>query len=129
LGERAKQIYSATTDRNVLGTDSDPLFQTMVEGLTEYKFDVPDGEYEVELLFTETKNDFPGRRVFDIAINGHPVFGKIDLAGTDGRDRAAKRNVIIAVTGGLSITFHASVGQPVLSGVRILKRAFASRRF
>lgn len=129
LGDRAKQIYSATTDRNILGTDSDPLFQTMVEGLSEYKVDVPDGDYEVELVFAETKNNLPGRRVFDIAINGHPVFGTIDLAGTAGRDHAVNRNVIIAVTGGLSITFQASVGQPVLSGVRILKRAFASRRF
>jgi beta-galactosidase len=129
LGEGAKQIYSATTDRNVIGTEEDPLFQTMVEGLSEYKFDVPDGDYEVELLFAETKNVLPGKRVFDIAINGHRVFGNVDLAATVGRDHAEIKNVITGVTGGLSITFRATVGQPVLSGVRILKRAFAPRPF
>src|SRR4029078_8751178 len=45
FGDRSKFIYSAPPNRNVLETDSDPLYQTMQEGLQGYKFDVSDGHY------------------------------------------------------------------------------------
>jgi hypothetical protein len=94
----------------------------MVEGLSEYRFDVPDGDYEVELLFTETKFETPGKRVFDVLVNGSPISEKIDLALSVGRDRVFRKHISVVAEGGLSITFRPRVGDPVLSGVRILRR-------
>ncbi len=93
----------------------------MVDGLSEYRFDVPDGEYEVELLFADTNFDAPGRRVFDVLINGSPVIERLDLAASVGRDSVFKKLVRAVSKGGLSITFRARVSDPVLSGVRIKK--------
>lgn len=128
VGEKAKRIFSAPPDRNVLGTDSDPLFQTMLEGLTEYKFDVPDGKYEVELLFAEMKNDLPGKRVFDVLINGILVIEQLDLAATVGRDRPFRRQVNADAKDGLSITLSARIGEPSLSGVRVSRRVPSDRQ-
>jgi beta-galactosidase len=122
LGERAKQIYSAPTDRNILGTDSDPLFQTMVEGLTSYKFDVPNGVYEVELLFAETKFAEAGRRVFAVSINGEVLIDKLDLAGIAGRDRAVTKTFLVNSKDGVSITFTKHSGEPLVSGLRLTRR-------
>jgi hypothetical protein len=36
-------------------SDDEPVFQTTHEGLKSYKFDAPDGEYEIELRFIEPK--------------------------------------------------------------------------
>jgi beta-galactosidase len=41
------------SDKNILGTDLDPIFQTQQVDLKQYKLDVPDGEYELTLYFSE----------------------------------------------------------------------------
>ena len=38
--------------RRIIGTEDDPLHQTYLDDLTEYRFDVPDGLYDVELWVT-----------------------------------------------------------------------------
>jgi beta-galactosidase len=122
VGSDAKSIYSAPPDPNILGTLSDPLFQTQVEGLSEYRLDFPDGAYSVELLFAERKFEEPGKRIFDVSINGKRVIERLDLAATAGLNHAFKRIVDVEVRDGLSITFRSVVGEPVLNGVRILRK-------
>ncbi|MEP6788158.1 MAG: glycoside hydrolase family 2 TIM barrel-domain containing protein [Acidobacteriota bacterium] len=121
VGDKAKRIYSDTPDRDVLGTDSDPLFQTMVEGLTAYRFDVPDGEYQVELLFAESKFDEAGKRVFDVSINGNSVVRDLDLAKEAGRSRAVNKTFRVSAKSGIEIDFAARKGEPVISGIRLTK--------
>jgi beta-galactosidase len=121
-GSKTKRVYSSTEDRNILNTNSEPLFQTMVEGLDEYKFDLPDGNYEVELLFAETRFSAPGKRVFDVLVNGTKILSALDLAGTVGRDHVFRKQVNIDAEDGISIRFAGLIGDPVLSGVRIRRR-------
>ncbi len=119
LGERSKFIYSTPPDRNVLGTLNDPLLQTMQEGLSGYRFDVPDGDYEVELLFAETKFDTAGKRVFDVRANGKMLAEKLDIARRVGRSRNLAILGRVTASKGLNIEFTTIIGDPVLSGVRI----------
>ena len=119
LGNKSKCVYSDSADKDIVGTIDDPVFQTMQEGLTGYRFDVPDGYYVVDLLFAETKLDTAGKRVFGISINGKRVAREIDLAKEAGRNRAVIKTLSIAVIGGLQIEFTPLAGDPVLSGIHI----------
>lgn len=42
-----------STTSEIFNTVDGPLYQTMMEGLSEYRIDAPPGAYEVELLFTD----------------------------------------------------------------------------
>lgn len=119
VGADAKAIYSDSTDKNVLNTTDDPLFQTMQEGLTGYRFDVPAGSYEVELKFVETKFEQPGKRVFDVKINGATVLEKLDLVKEIGTEQAFTRRFRITAKDGIAVDFNAYQGKPVLSGIRL----------
>jgi beta-galactosidase len=122
IGDSAKWIYSSPPDRNILGTTDDPVYQTMQEGLSSYKFDVPDGNYEVELLFAETKFEQLGERVFSVRINGKTVIENLDVAATAKPRHAFDRKFTTAANGGLTVEFVPVVGEPVLSGIRVVRR-------
>jgi len=119
LGDETKRIYSDPGDKDILETADDPLYQTMLEGLTGYKFDVPDGSYQVTLLFAETKNDSAGKRVFSVRINGENVIENLDLAASVGIRRAFSKTFTVAAKNGITIEFIPVVGEPVVSGIRI----------
>jgi beta-galactosidase len=117
VGTGAKFVYSASDDRNVLGTDDDPLYQTMQMGLSGYKVDVPSGTYEVQLLFAEKKFMLAGQRVFNVAINGKLVITSLDLAAKPGPLRPYSAHFKVTTAGGINIEFTSLKGEPILSGL------------
>jgi beta-galactosidase len=122
LGDDVTTIYSEPPDKNVLGTLDDPLFQTMQENLTGYRFDVPAGDYQVDLLFAEMKINKPGERVFDVIVNGEKVIEKLDLAKQPGFQHAFIKQCRVNTKGGITIEFKAIEGKPILSGIRVKKQ-------
>ncbi|MEZ5344807.1 MAG: glycoside hydrolase family 2 TIM barrel-domain containing protein [Pyrinomonadaceae bacterium] len=120
FGADAKEI---STLRNALGSPDDPLFQTMQEGLSGFRFDVPAGKYEIELRFVEPKFKEAGMRVFDVEINGVMIFKSFDPAKESGFMRALTKKTIVSTKdgGGINIEFSAVKDNPILSGVRIRK--------
>ncbi|MDB5158420.1 MAG: hypothetical protein JWR50_3127, partial [Mucilaginibacter sp.] len=46
-------LQKAGTNKNILGTEYDPIYATQRVGLADFKLDVPDGKYQVTLLFAE----------------------------------------------------------------------------
>lgn len=120
IGDEAKAI---STGRNVLGSLDDPLFQTMQENLKSYRFDVADGDYEIELRFAEPKFKESGQRVFDVNINGQPVLKSLDLAKESGLMQSFGRKFQVSVRNkqGILIGFTARADKPVLSGVRVYR--------
>jgi beta-galactosidase len=119
VGNNAPAVYGSQNDKNVLNTPDDPLFQTMQEGLTGYRFDVPAGDYEVELRFAETKFEQAGQRVFDVKINGQTLLEKLDLVKEIGWQYALTKRFQVTATSGIVIDFAPIQGKPILSGVRI----------
>ncbi|HQZ94894.1 MAG TPA: glycoside hydrolase family 2 TIM barrel-domain containing protein [Pyrinomonadaceae bacterium] len=121
LGERSKFVYSQPPDRNILGTVHDPLFQTMQEGLSGYRFDVPDGEYNLELLFAERKVEVGGNRIFDVKANGKMLLEKLDIVSRVGFNRPYTYVAKVTALNGLLIEFTPQVGDPILSGIRLTR--------
>ena len=96
LFEKNETRQTPASDFNILNTDIDPVFQTMRQGLESFKLDVPDGEYTVNLYFSELKtsevqtiaynlgNDAltedVNERVFNVDINGVRVINSLNLS-------------------------------------------------
>jgi beta-galactosidase len=107
---------------DILGTDEDPLFQAFRRGMDGYRFDVPDGDYELELRFTEYWPNTPGQRIFRISCNGEVLIDRLDLAESPGARRALSRtfaNLRAADGKGLRVRFEAIVAKPVVSALRV----------
>lgn len=120
VGKEAKAV---STGRNVLSSLDDPLFQTMQEGLEAYRFDVPDGSYEIELRFVEPKFQESKKRAFDVGINGQKIMENFDLVEKSGFMNAFTRKIHISARNnqGISIEFSPKTEKPILSAVRVRK--------
>lgn len=130
------------TNDPIKGTTDWKLFQTFRYGREKlsYTFPVQDGEYLIELYFTEPwfgtggGMDATGWRLFDVAINDKTVLKDVDIFKEVGHDAALKKTVKAKVTGGvLTISFpRVASGQAVISAIaiaslnRILKPAASS---
>ncbi|QIL41599.1 DUF4982 domain-containing protein [Pedobacter sp. HDW13] len=128
------------SDKNILGSDNDPVYQTQQVGIRQFKFDVPDGEYEIALHFAELvggeakealaynldnnhKKEIEKQRIFGVSINGTPFMPKLNLALDFGYTTAVKKTTRITVQNGkgISVDFSAIQGKPVLNAIQLRK--------
>jgi beta-galactosidase len=128
------------TDKNILGTTYDPIYQTQRVGLAKYKIDVPRGSYEVTLHFAEllsegvqqalaySLNDKAVKeevatRIFDITINDQLTLQNINNVQHLKSATAYKEKVFVTVKAdeGIEIAFIAKQGQAILNGVQVRK--------
>jgi beta-galactosidase len=116
---------SARTHHRIHGSVDDPLWQTVREGVEAYRFDVPDGDYEVELGFVEIEHDEAGRRVFDVAVNGRIVIEALDLAADHGRYVAVSHRTRAQARAGKGITVQltAKAGSTTIGTIALRRRA------
>jgi beta-galactosidase len=113
----------------ITGTADWELFQSFRYGRDKLKFEfpLPDGEYLVELYFTEPWYgtggglDCRGWRIFDVAVNQEVIIKNLDIWEETGHDHALKKTIMAEVTGGqLSITFPQVLsGQAIISAIAI----------
>ena len=108
----------------ITGTSQEALYSTYREGLDAYRFDVPDGEYELLLGFAEAEDLGAGARVFDILVNGATARAALDTATLGGTGRAAAVKVTTSVSGGegVEVSFRPIAGQVILNAVSITRR-------
>jgi beta-galactosidase len=121
-----------TTDP-IRGTKDWKLFQDFRYGRDKlkYEFELPDGEYLVELYFIEPwfgtggGMDCTGWRLFDVAFNNKTVLKDIDIWKEAGHDGALKKTAFAKVSGGrLVISFpHVASGQAVISAIAIATKS------
>jgi len=128
------------SDKNILGTADDPVYQTQQVGIEQFRFDVPDGEYELTLYFAEliggvTKealaynldnnhvSEKEEQRVFTVEVNGRVLLDKMNLAKDFGYTKAVRKKTRIIVEDGkgISIDFKGIEGKPVLNAVQLQK--------
>jgi beta-galactosidase len=109
--------------KGISGTSDDPLYQTTMDGIESYRFDVPDGEYEVEIRMVENVYKHSDKRKFDIWINDLLAFRNLDLANEYGYLHAVSRKFIIHVNSGqgIELKFQSQIGEVVLSSIRVKK--------
>lgn len=110
----------ATSDP-ISGTDDDALFQSERWGMSSYRFDVPDGRYDIELLFAEVYYKYTNKRLFDVSIEGSAVLSALDLVVEAGHDVALRYEFTeIEVTDGrLDIGFTVLKDAAKISGIGV----------
>jgi beta-galactosidase len=127
------------SDVNILGTDRDPVFQTMRRGIESFRLDVPDGEYTVSLYFAEIITSSPRvllynlgddalveekqERIFDVSINGQLLVHQLNVAKEAGEHRGIVRKFVVQVKDGkgLEIRFNALKGEAILNALRVYR--------
>lgn len=105
----------------IANTEDDTLFQSERWGMTAYKFDIPNGQYRVEMLFDENWYGIAGNRCFDVRLQGVTVlsmFCPFDRAG--GRYNALRYSFTTSVSNGqLAVDFGARKQEPKINGIAV----------
>ena len=129
------------TDKNILGTDLDPVYATQRIGIKQFKFDVSDGDYEVTLHFSELisavkkealvynlGNDKEGdeefkERSFDVSINNQLVISGLSNTEYLEPERAVSSKFSISVHNneGITVDFQPLKEEAILNGIQIRK--------
>jgi len=139
---KGSALQKAGTNKNILGTNDDPIYATQKVGLSDFKLDVPDGKYQVTLLFTEllsnkerqslvydlnntTQKEEAANRSFDVYINSQKVF---DALGDDNylepEHAFSVRYIIDVINGvGIDVNFKPIKEETILNGIQV-KRVF-----
>ncbi len=114
---------ATSTGYSIAGTDLDPVFQTYRYGETDmsYKIEVPNGIYQVKLMFAETYWRQAGKRVFDVALEGIKVLTEYDIYARKGFATADEYTFWPTVNdGSLDITFPTiSKDKALICGVEV----------
>jgi beta-galactosidase len=113
----------------ISGTKDWKLFQSFRYGIDKlrYEFPAPDGEYLVELYFTEPWYgtggglDCKGWRLFDVAINDNVVLKDLDIWSEVGHDSALKKTFVVkSKNGKIVISFpNVKASQAIISAIAI----------
>jgi len=138
LKNSTRQSYG--TDKNIQGTDLDPVYATQRTGINQFKFDAPNGDYELTLHFAElisaakkeelaynlgsgnSTEDF-GARVFNVTINGKQALSNFSNAEYLKPEYAVSSRFNISVNNneGITIDFNAVKGETILNGIQLKK--------
>ncbi len=137
--KRVQQPYGTKAPIN--GTFKDPIYQTQLVGIEQFKLHVPAGVYEVKLHFAELEGSKAKHlpydladedesikgvvnRTFSVVINEQPVIEKLDLIGQYGEYQAVKikAEVTVGKEGQIVVDFKKLVGEPVLNAIEVHKK-------
>ena len=125
---------------SILGTDSDPMYQTQRRGLEAFRADVPDGKYSVYLHWAELVRpgaekllynlgrdsvyDGGSERIFSVSVNGTSIHEQLNVLEEVGPARpfVTKVDVTVEDGEGICVGFKpCGQGQTMLTAVRIVK--------
>jgi len=136
-----KSRHSYGSDKDILSTDADPIYATQRTGIKQFKFDVPEGEYELTLHFAELLSDIKREelvynlnggsltggdfqeRVFDININGNIFLKDLSNKGYLDPEKAVNFKTMVSVNDkkGITIDFISRKGESILNGIQLRK--------
>lgn len=124
---------------DIKNTTSEPLYQTMLEGCTTYKADIPNGNYKVSLFFVEPQikptsdlyslkaaknnSEVKKQRIFDVYLNKQLVEKQFNMAHAYPEKYGITNTAVVTVdtNEGLTISLKPIEGTPVISGILIEK--------
>jgi hypothetical protein len=112
-----------TTTADIADTSDDPLYRTNRNAASlEYRFDLPNGSYDVLLRFAEIQRRAfaVGARVFDVTIEGATVLNDLDVFAAVGANTALDRTFAVIVTDGtLNVALASMVGNAMVSAIAV----------
>lgn len=127
------------SDKNIYGTFNDPIYQTQHVDIKQYKLDVPDGDYELTLLFSElvggetkealvynldnnhSKEQGAEERIFNVDVNGTSFLRNFNIAAEYGYTTPVNKTIKISVLNGkgVMVEFIPVKGKPVLNALQL----------
>jgi PKD repeat protein len=116
-------VYSM--NGSIANTSDPTLYQTSRwsnTGTVDYLFNVPNGDYTVQLKFAETDTTVTNytQRTFDVTINGKTEPGNFNIYTTAGLNSATDLYSNVNVTENLiHITLKSTTGQPMIAAIGI----------
>ncbi len=88
----------------------------------EYRFDLPDGDYVVQIHLSETESHGPGQSAFDLVIEGYSVIDGLDVYSEAGRYVALKVGSHARVTDGqLNVELIPALGTPQINAIEVFE--------
>ncbi len=107
----------------ISGTTEDSVYQSEHFGMAAYKIRVPDGKYNVKLMFAENYFTAVGKRVFDVYVQGIRVLHNLDIYNQVGKNKAYEYSVsdVTALDGMIEIFFSAATDNALINGIVITK--------
>ncbi|MCU7547728.1 malectin domain-containing carbohydrate-binding protein [Chitinophagaceae bacterium LB-8] len=139
-GKRYRAGSRPASQREIGCTQDEPLFQTQQTDPGSYRFDVPDGQYEVSLYFAELLSEAQMqkslynlsadatvgkavKRIFNVDINGSRFLRQLNLKEQFGEAVAVPFKYIIDVRDGrgIEIKFSALAGVPVINALSVVR--------
>ena len=109
---------------SVAGTSDPVLFEDFRKNPASYSFQVPNGQYQLNLYFDEAtpRAEKITGRVFNVSVQGNVVFPELDIFAAAGANAALIKSANVSVTNGaLTIGFTRVVGlDPEISAIEIL---------
>jgi hypothetical protein len=111
--------YARFPNREIAGTDEDPLYRTVRYQMSAYRLPVANGNCRVTLKFCESHYQKAGQRVFGVRVQGRTVIERLDLVAQAGRDHALDFtfNDIPVTNGWVTIEFTPIVEFPALAAL------------
>lgn len=127
------------TDKNIKGTDDDPIYQTQQTGIQHYRFEVPPGNYELVFHFAELtggkvkfrpynlsddeRTEKIKKRVFNVNVNGRVALDHFNIAEEYGLAKAVVKTTTVTVNNndGITVDFTPIEDEPVLNALQLKK--------
>ena len=118
---------TSSTNKPIGGTENDKLYQSGRITPMTYRFTgLPAGAYNVELKFAEIDGKKPGKRQFDVIVNGSPFLIAFDISALVGENYALDRSLFVNVPASGEVTVQLaarrSFGDPILNAIRVTHR-------
>ena len=83
--------YDSTLQIN--NTEEDIIYQSEIYWFVGYKIRIPNGNYNVKLMFSENYYDSLGSRIFDVYIEYNRVLENLDIYGQVGKNTALVKEI------------------------------------
>ncbi|ACL15493.1 PKD domain-containing protein [Methanosphaerula palustris] len=116
-------LYSV--NGSIANTSDPALYRTSrwsTTGTVDYQFNVPNGNYNVQLKFAETDTSINAGnpRKFDVTVNNNPVASSFDVYGTVGANSTADLYSNVTVIDNLiHVVLKGTTGQPMIAAIGI----------
>ncbi len=119
--EGNSRIYSSALQIN--NTDLDSVYQSSRRGSTSYRVRVPNGRYNVKLMFAEERFSEIGKRIFDIYVEGNLIENNLDIYSRAANNTAfdIDADSIQVMDGILEINLSPEVDSSQINGLVIEK--------
>jgi hypothetical protein len=103
------------------GTNENTIYQSEMFNLVGYKINVPNGNYDIKLMFAENYFDSSNARVFDVYLEQYKVINNLDIFSLVGKNTALVKEInnVQVNDGNLEIQFADKINYAVISGIII----------